>query len=687
MATLETLVCAAQCGFQHGGGSAGLFSLSSASLSSIRHRTLELHRDGVLYLFEEPVKSMAKHMRERVYVQGSRVLDVGAPLEKECLALFLGDYDYAERVDEFGNVEGHLFNPVKLTKTKPKPTVAAEEMVKGWYMVLLYMADKNTKWRVLRAVQRYSLEYPALYPVDSGDQGAGRGGSVADARGASEGGLEGGAGASSLKGLTGGGSAPRTRGMLDDKANAAANGGGSTGASCQHEGRRVNQAVSVPSAGGGSAAAALLVEEPRVRPFTGTGAVAVTAPPRSAAPAAATSSAGGGGVTGAVEDEEELLPEASSPACSSPTCSASPLGTTREGATSSGGPVEANASFPSFGDGAAARYPVRLRNSPLYSVCLEGRPDNQCCADCGDAFPTWCVLKPFGAFVCISCVGVHRQLWSNKCREAEMDAWPAADVAFMAARGNRAVNEELEWCIAFPVGHVAAALGQVAVKPKGRQAPAAQRAAYIQQKYEDRLFTKERHPEAAVGGGGGGVAMPTASDGDVSHSLNSSPQCPVSLDAAESLLPLPPSADGGGDVDNDEGPPQYCGLADVLVKELVTPGHSFPGAVCVITNGYQALHTKGGRRLLNLPTSTAWDEHLQVGVVQAGRPLYCAVYSAKTELLAAGEFYLPRPVVETGNACMVAVELPWCQLHKRSQSRREGEVWQVTMLTSFRLLL
>lgn len=93
-------------------------------------------------------------------------------------------------------------------------------------------------------------------------------------------------------------------------------------------------------------------------------------------------------------------------------------------------------------EGAAGLIPEQA--SPPSKAYLRTPKGNDVCADCAALCPTWCVLQPFGVFVCIDCVGIHRKLWSSRCREAQLDAWPQEDIDFMTLRGNRIVNAELE---------------------------------------------------------------------------------------------------------------------------------------------------------------------------------------------------------------------------------------------------
>ncbi|RLO07845.1 hypothetical protein DYB28_006038, partial [Aphanomyces astaci] len=108
---------------------------------------------------------------------------------------------------------------------------------------------------------------------------------------------------------------------------------------------------------------------------------------------------------------------------------------------------------------------------------LRENADNQACADCSQpvtASVAWATTT-FGAFVCIQCAGVHRNLGVkiSRIKSVHMDTWSADEVALM--KGNRAVNAVLE-------KHVAPAV-KVAVNQSDGF-----RAAYIQAKYAAKTF-------------------------------------------------------------------------------------------------------------------------------------------------------------------------------------------------------
>ncbi|RHZ06486.1 hypothetical protein DYB26_010717, partial [Aphanomyces astaci] len=108
---------------------------------------------------------------------------------------------------------------------------------------------------------------------------------------------------------------------------------------------------------------------------------------------------------------------------------------------------------------------------------LRENADNQACADCSQpvtASVAWATTT-FGAFVCIQCAGVHRNLGVkiSRIKSVHMDTWSADEVALM--KGNRAANAVLE-------KHVAPA-----VKAAVNQSDWF-RAAYIQAKYAAKTF-------------------------------------------------------------------------------------------------------------------------------------------------------------------------------------------------------
>jgi len=70
------------------------------------------------------------------------------------------------------------------------------------------------------------------------------------------------------------------------------------------------------------------------------------------------------------------------------------------------------------------------------------RPENRLCADCSRPDPQWASTN-LGSFVCITCSGIHRGLGVHitKIRSVSMDTWTDEQVAVMASKGNKKVNE------------------------------------------------------------------------------------------------------------------------------------------------------------------------------------------------------------------------------------------------------
>ncbi|ETV98542.1 hypothetical protein, variant [Aphanomyces invadans] len=108
---------------------------------------------------------------------------------------------------------------------------------------------------------------------------------------------------------------------------------------------------------------------------------------------------------------------------------------------------------------------------------LRNNVDNQACADCGvpvTASMAWATIT-HGAFVCIQCAGVHRNLGVHvsRIKSVHMDTWTSDELELM--KGNRAANSALE-------KHVTPA-----VKAAVSRSDAC-RVAYIQAKYALKTF-------------------------------------------------------------------------------------------------------------------------------------------------------------------------------------------------------
>ncbi|ORC84705.1 GTP-ase activating protein [Trypanosoma theileri] len=247
--------------------------------------------------------------------------------------------------------------------------------------------------------------------------------------------------------------------------------------------------------------------------------------------------------------------------------------------------------------------PIRLTQSPLFTSCIASNQSNQFCADCGAKWPTWGLLQPFGGFVCIHCVGVHRQLWPHRCREAQLDSWNTVDIAFMANRGNATLNDELEY------GGYVSSNGEPVYKPVGSRSQHEVRERYIRLKY-NRAFTRECNVAVSQ------ATLP--------------PRDPLAQDVA-----ISPHEEI---IDNEEGPPRYIGVAYITVREV--EGISSNGAVVALTNGFQEVRSQAGITSSS-NSSTQWDESFQLGVHCRTDPLYVAVYSSDDKLLGVAEWTIP----------------------------------------------
>jgi hypothetical protein len=638
-ASLDTLLLSGECDVQWG----------TRGLSTV-HRTVEVHSNNILYCFVEPKDSMAKHVKEKVYLEGCHVADGGAYSgASERLLLFLVNYDYAEKVDLLGNRRTYLFTPEGdrcKDSANGAPGASVGSLPSANYVVQLLMADKMLKWRLLQAIQRASQEYTHLFP------GFPTAGVLASS------GL--------LRNDDASGSS-FTRYNVPNRFESKVL--GQTAAT--HT--RQSSDISVLSDH------EVLQLSDVLREYDEMQKRKVAVLPHVAREDVRT-------VPG--EDEEILEEEA---CVSDNVVDVDGIGT----AAPDGSPAAITVNTSSF----SSPVPARLRQSPLYESCIYANCGNQTCADCGAAFPSWCLLQPFGAFVCIECIGVHRKLWSNKCRGAELDLWPPADIAFMQTRGNAVVNAELEYYVAFPSDSMEAAMHvDPPVKPVTSFSTVEVREAYIQWKYEEQFFTQKRHPEttqplpprpdpvgleqsnhaataAAVRVGSGANATKQEMQGYANAGVYTSPTLLQQQQQRQRAFL------------RDDGPPRYAGLLDVIVKELVGP-ECITGAVCVLTNGFQTLRTHASRQLLHMRHSTAWDEHLQLGIEGTGRkPIYCTIYRGKGELLATGEVWLKEEVFQPGTTSMFAATLLWSQLHKKPSQRSAAEQWKITFLTSYQMLL
>lgn len=236
----------------------------------------------------------------------------------------------------------------------------------------------------------------------------------------------------------------------------------------------------------------------------------------------------------------------------------------------------------------APRWDQRIVDSVVFQRCIDGSASNQRCADCDAPCPTWSVGKPYGCFVCIECIGVHRSLWASLCKEVELDKWSEEEMEYIReGRGNFAVNEELEY-------HV-----PVDCKKPNQWSSRALREEYIKKKYSN-AFVKPEEGEL--------VALP-----------------PIQDTAVKDDAPSPFGA-----------PPKYLGVAFVTVCE--TSGFACQGCVAVLTNGFQEVRSRGGVKVDS--TTTRWNEALQIGVDNLRRPLYITLYEGENKIAGTAELVL-----------------------------------------------
>ncbi|CAD2214658.1 GTP-ase activating protein [Angomonas deanei] len=504
------------------------------SCSALHTRTMEIHSDHALYFFQEPKGSLAKIFKEQVFLDGCIVVDCGCVGKKQVLAVFLESYEYAEKLDSFGNTQGALL---------PKPSKGGDSRLP----VFLFFAEKGEKWRFLNAITFLS-----------------------------------------------GNSGRQASGFMSSPTN------------------HFEDVINYPP--------------------TRKRAVSVLS-------------------NHVILQLDDVLKGGEDDKGEHHSCESH---SRRNSACDSELPE-----FPVDGDAGVSKYPDSFAQKEIYKICIEGVDGNKTCADCGEDSPMWAVLQPFGVFVCIDCIGTHRKLWAGKCRGADLDDWPSADIAYMASRGNQLVNEELEYCVRYPEKSVEVATGQVAVKPCRSHSSPAVREKYIVAKYADKSFTREAHPDVVS------RVPPT-----VDESYHNREAREVSITGFMSRI-------------REEGPPNYVGYAEILIKELTGPLF-LPGAVCVLSNGFQELRTGEGRRILNVPNTTAWDQSVQIGVIEKSAPIYCTVHKSKGELVAAGSFELPGEVLE-GDALMLGIRLPWTSLNKKKADGGVQE-WNVSVLITYRRL-
>lgn len=62
--------------------------------------------------------------------------------------------------------------------------------------------------------------------------------------------------------------------------------------------------------------------------------------------------------------------------------------------------------------------------------------ENKQCFDCNEKGTMYCVMAPFGVFVCSSCAGVHRE-FSHKVKGISMSNFSEEETKFLAQHGNK----------------------------------------------------------------------------------------------------------------------------------------------------------------------------------------------------------------------------------------------------------
>ncbi|RNF01199.1 putative GTP-ase activating protein [Trypanosoma conorhini] len=484
-------------------------------------RTIELHTDGVLYCFDEPQNSMAKNLRERLFLLGSRVVDCGTHRGRLCFGLELADPSSVEQLRPTG-----LFTSLRTSASAS--SLHGEGAAPRGCVALFFLGDKLLKWRFI-----YHLRLAARsLPPFSQEQ---------------------------KKQLT----SPSTDGSPDE--------------------------------GEGSGVYRLLWRPPRVIDVTGDDPLEMHE----------------------VEQLEDVLRRYEAQK------------QLRQEEEEKEDREESLCDSTVVGEGEKIEAPERLTHSPLYAPCIAPKPANQECADCGEKWPTWAVMRPFGCFVCINCVGVHRQLWPQRCREVQLDSWSAADMDFMVKRGNDVVNDELEYAGFY------FSSGKAVCKPVGGFSRREVREEYITLKYEG-AFTRERNPHVQQ-------AVPPPPDLDAQGSVGLSQNGALSHD----------------------GPPRYIGVAYIAAREV--NGIRSSGAVLSLTNGFQELRSRAGvvpgGPVTGDPCNacTRWEETFQLGVYSVTAPLYIALYSSGDELLGVAEWTLPDGVVASGGGSEpLTLPLLWC---------------------------
>lgn len=246
---------------------------------------------------------------------------------------------------------------------------------------------------------------------------------------------------------------------------------------------------------------------------------------------------------------------------------------------------------------------VRLQSSALNTILA--RDGNAKCADCDAPIPSWAVVfgsasntvNLGGIFVCIECIGIHRGLWPERCKEVVLDEWSGKEIEKMSQGGNIKVNRFLEFNT------------DQAVKPN-RYSLRAVREKFIRLKYEMvdgtivGSFSQDRHAAP-----GTDVLRDTATREEA--------------EAAAANLP-----------------PRYMGVVLINVREA--SNFNVSNAVASFNNGYQEVKTMpaGSKGSSDGPR---WNQMVQVGLDTIHRPLYATIFdgdkiSGTAEVILANHF-------------------------------------------------
>ena len=62
--------------------------------------------------------------------------------------------------------------------------------------------------------------------------------------------------------------------------------------------------------------------------------------------------------------------------------------------------------------------------------------ENKSCFDCHEKGTMYCVMAPFGVFVCSACAGVHRE-FNHKVKGISMSNFSETETKFLAENGNK----------------------------------------------------------------------------------------------------------------------------------------------------------------------------------------------------------------------------------------------------------